>query len=59
MAARLRVLAGQRAISPVIALVLILIVDGFISPGFFAIPGWSSLLPILFPASAPDGPASC
>jgi galactofuranose transport system permease protein len=36
-ATRLRGLAGQRAIWPVLALVLILIVDGFISPGFFAI----------------------
>ena len=34
---RLRALAGHRATWPLLALVLILIVDGFISPGFFTI----------------------
>ena len=34
---RLRALAGQRAIWPLLALALILIVDGFVSPGFFTI----------------------
>ena len=32
---RLRALAGQRAVWPLLALALILIVDGFVSPGFF------------------------
>ena len=34
---RLRALAGQRAVWPLLALALILIVDGFVSPGFFTI----------------------
>lgn len=34
---RLRALAGQRAVWPLVALVLILIVDGFVSHGFFTI----------------------
>jgi simple sugar transport system permease protein len=37
LALRLRSLAGQRAVWPLLALALILIVDGFVSPGFFTV----------------------
>ena len=35
--ARLRAMAGHRAVWPLVALAVILIVDGFIAPGFFTI----------------------